>query len=137
MGWTYGHTRRRDLVRELVEPQVSGNKCLRSCYRGNVHSGVLWGVWESVDGRRWITCDLLQYDPVDKLWGYKDMDESMHPYRYSCPLSYLEMVPVACHEWRMGVYAYHEKLERRRKWTSSKNATMNMDPIFAGHAQIG
>ena len=33
---------------------------------------------------RWIGCDLLRYQR-DYGWGYKDMEESMHPYYYSCP----------------------------------------------------
>ena len=35
------------------------------------------------------------------------MEESMHPYYYSCPLSYLELVPIDQYggnaEWREGV----------------------------------
>ena len=27
-------------------------------------------------------------------WGSKDMDEGMHPYHYSCPLSFLDPAPV-------------------------------------------
>ena len=39
------------------------------------------------------------------------MDESVHPFFYSCPLGYLEMVPIETSggnpEWRVGVRAYH------------------------------
>jgi hypothetical protein len=103
--------------------------CPAHCYRGGVYSGVLWAVWERIftkDGQtvrpteRWITCDLLRFRK-DFGWGYKDMEESMHPYYYSCPLSYLELVPIDQYggnaEWREGVRRYHalqaEKRQRR------------------------
>jgi len=41
------------------------------------------------------------------------MCESMHPYYYSCPLAYLDAVPVACEEWRQLVLQYHAKQARR------------------------
>ena len=62
-------------------------------------SGALWAVWErqfrkdgveSEPSERWITCDLLRHEG-DSGWGYKDLDESMGPFSYSCPLTYLEV----------------------------------------------
>jgi len=45
-------------------------------------------------------------------WGYKGMDESVHPLYYSCPLKYLDMAPeVTNQEWRDKVRAYHRKFE--------------------------
>ena len=102
--------------------------CLAHCYRGNSFSGVLWSVFERTfvrDGQqvdstqRWIQCDLLQYSKSDEGWGYKDMDESMHPYYYSCPKKYLNMVPLETFggnvEWREQVQQYHQRqLEKRR-----------------------
>lgn len=65
---------------------------------------------------RWIGCDLLEYSKRDEGWGYKDMDESMHPYYYSCPLSYLDMVPVVgSEEWRQGVREYHQRQRAKRQ----------------------
>jgi hypothetical protein len=115
---------------ETTGPEGStvASKCLAHCYRGNTYSGVLWAVWERriiKDGvqvrpvERWITCDLLRYQR-DYGWGYKDMDESAHPYYYSCPLKYLGMVPIDQYggnkDWREGVRANHaRKAERRRQ----------------------
>jgi len=42
-------------------------------------------------------------------WGYKDMDESMHPYYYDCPMDWLEKAPVVSQPWRDGVHAHHKK----------------------------
>lgn len=59
-------------------------------------------------GRKWKDCA-----------GYKDMTESMGPNCYSCPLEYLEMVPMPespfAEEWRESVRAWHKK--RTRKFT--------------------
>jgi len=44
-------------------------------------------------------------------WGYKSLIEAMHPFYYSCPLSFLEMVPAGspevCPEWRAMVRKWH------------------------------
>jgi hypothetical protein len=93
-------------------------ECIKHCYRGNNFSGVLWKVWEwkyydihtdeLVRTDRWIACDLLRWDKSCNGWGYKDMEESSHPYFYSCPLGYLKLAPEKSKEWREGVRKYHE-----------------------------
>lgn len=44
-------------------------------------------------------------------WGYKDMDETMHPYYYDCPLRLLDATKPDGEEseWRKAVRAYHAK----------------------------
>jgi hypothetical protein len=84
--------------------------------RGNV----LWSVVEltaKVEGvhrdlapgqsLRYIRCDLLERS--GNQWGYKPLEESMHPYYYSCPLSYLDLAPEQSADWRAGVRAYHAR----------------------------
>jgi len=93
--------------------------CLKHCVRGNI----LWTVWEvsylpnhipevlveaKTSSRRFIGCDMLQFSNG---WGYKDMDESVGPCYYTCPKSYLAMVPVDNQEWRDSVMAYHNKFD--------------------------
>lgn len=138
MGWLYPHGVNR---KQLIAQRVAGwerdtgdmlvtSTCLRHCYRGGVFSGVLWSVWErtyKMDGEqvkpteRWIQCDLLRCDQGD--WGYKDLDESMHPYYYSCPLSYLELVPIdrfgGNAEWREHVVEHH----RHRRATKTEDVS--------------
>lgn len=136
MGWlfTSGSTRRSQIAertkgweRTTEDGVLVKSTCLARCYRGGVFSGVLWTVWERAftkDGQdtepsqRWIGCDLLRYQR-DYGWGYKDMEESMHPYFYSCPLKYLEMVPIeqhgGCAQWREQVRLHHVRaMEKRR-----------------------
>lgn len=132
MGWTYPHDLNR---KQLIAQRVAGwerdtdemlvkSTCLKHCYRGNVFSGVLWSVWERTftkDGEqvqpneRWIQCDLLRCDQGE--WGYKDMEESMGPYYYSCPLGYLELVPIDRFggnvEWRKQVAEHHHRRAKK------------------------
>jgi hypothetical protein len=136
MGWLFKHgCSRKDLIEERAKSweATSGEMlvtsvCLAHCYRGNLYSGILWAVWERTytkDGQaikpveRWITCDLLRHRK-DYGWGYKDLEESMFPYYFSCPLGYLELVPIDQYgghaEWREGVQRYHAlQAEKRRQ----------------------
>ncbi|HEX6986380.1 MAG TPA: hypothetical protein VF170_13440 [Planctomycetaceae bacterium] len=135
MGWTFreGITRK-----ELIEQRTRGwettrdddltvaTTCLAHCYRGGAFSGVLWAVWERTftrfgveaePPRRWITCDLLRHER-DGGWGYKDLAEGMGPFSVSCPLAYLDLVPLdhfgGNAGWRERVRAYHAHARRRR-----------------------
>ncbi len=123
MGWLFN---RKDTRKQLLE-RLSQNwertdndgrhikaTCLAHCYKGTM-AGTFWTVWELVvtangiiETSRFIGCDLIRFRREDG-WGYKNLDESSHPYYYSCPLKYLDMVPVACEKWREGVRKYHEQ----------------------------
>ncbi|MEZ5944904.1 MAG: hypothetical protein R3C18_26265 [Planctomycetaceae bacterium] len=134
MGWTYPYgVNRKQLIAQRVEDwerdtgeMVVKSTCLKHCYRGGVFSGVLWSVWERTFTKddkevqpteRWIQCDLLRCDRGE--WGYKDMEESMHPYYYSCPLGYLALVPIDKYggnaEWREQVIEHHRRRAEKRK----------------------
>jgi hypothetical protein len=89
----------------------------KHCIRGNC----LWkiAVVEDLVGGEWIekirliALDLLaKGSRPDEGWGYKDMDETMGPYYYSCPISYLDMVPCPDSEnarkWRAEVRAKNQ-----------------------------
>lgn len=116
MGWlfTAGLTK-RELIAKLIAPWTNdgsktSGRTRAHCVRGNV----LWSVraltiesGQEID--RWIECHLLGKEKAYG-WGYKDMDESAGPCYYSCPVSYLDMVPkVACAGWRDKVRAYAAK----------------------------
>lgn len=124
MGWYFSRQTRDQLIRELITPQESEqarSEVIAHALRGNV----LWSVVrltrkqagaidlnEAVDLKEdesttFIRCDLLKSSHGE--WGYKPLDESMHPYYYSCPLGYLEMAPVQSEAWRQGVRAYHRR----------------------------
>lgn len=135
MGWLFrpGYSRKEmiaDLVqgseRTLDDGTEMKSTCLAHCYRGGVFSGVLWTVWERTFHRdsqqskptvRWINCDVLRYEQGE--WGYKDIEESMHPYFYSCPIGYLALVPLdqlgGNADWRDGVRQHHSRQADKRR----------------------
>lgn len=136
MGWLfpYGSTR-KNLIAERISNWHRTSEdgievkttCLAHCYRGGRFSGVLWSVWErnfTIDAKeakpsaRWIGCDLMQFRSPHG-WGYKDLDESMGPYNFSCPLKYLNLVPIERFggnvDWREGVLLYYARLKEKRE----------------------
>lgn len=117
MGWLFSHRSRSELIHHLVQPQdcqAAHVETLTYTLRGNV----LWALVKITakepnrlnlvpgESRTYIGCTLLQRYRNE--WGYKSMDESVHPYYYSCPLSYLERAPTQSPEWRERVRAYHK-----------------------------
>ena len=141
MGWLFKSemTQKNQLVQELVKSSDSRRyrgsnnddsryyltKCISYSLRGNI----LWSVMErttfnsandsEIETKRFICCDILSYSKEHRCWGYKDLQESMGPAYYSCPLSYLKKVPVADGEyavaWREGVENYHARKKSIRK----------------------
>ena len=118
MGWYFSRQTRDQLIRELIQPQENErahSEVIAHALRGNV----LWSVARITakqagfmklaagDSINVIRCDLLQGSGGE--WGHKPLDESMHPYYYSCPLRYLDMAPVQSPEWREGVRAHHAR----------------------------
>ena len=97
--------------------------CLRRRYIGSSKRGVMWCVWERSfvkDGQwvclasRWIECVVMRH-VTGYGWAYKDFTERGSPRVYSCPLGYLDLVPVADEVWRQCVRAHHASLTKRRK----------------------
>jgi hypothetical protein len=110
MGWTIPyHTYEKHQIIEECTRGGEYSKCIAKSCSGNE----LWTVWEDKLGKRFIVLFLLRKDR-DGPWGYKDMDETMHPYFYNCPQKFLDMVPVACPEWREEVRIYKQKVRTRR-----------------------
>ena len=101
MGSLYGWYTRKDVINHLITADEPRLKTLAHCVRGNV----LWTVqqWEHRN-EPFIGCYLLlgpvKGDGDPYACGYKDMNEEMHPYRYNCPVKYLDMAPETCPEWR-------------------------------------
>jgi hypothetical protein len=126
MGWYFSRQSRDQLIRELIEPQES-ERARSVVLAHTLRSNVLWSLVRVTakqagaldlavgESTTFIRCDLLQGSGGE--WGYKPMDESMHPYYYSCPLRYLDRAPVRCAEWREGVRAYHAQRRAQRKPT--------------------
>jgi hypothetical protein len=121
MGWLFSNrwATKNDLVDYLKSPARNGEnlELLASTVRGNRHWYVARYRKEEKD-ITFIGLDLMQSGKEDG-WGYKDMDESVGPYYYDCPLKYLDMVgePVGnAAEWRAKVRERHQKKAARPSW---------------------
>lgn len=101
---------RRELIDHLTADTNNYTRKARYC-SGNT----LWVWWQpkSNFGQDFIGCYLLTHYKGD--WGYKPLEESMHPYYYSCPKSWLNSVPVVDAEWREGVVRYWDKRAAKRR----------------------
>jgi hypothetical protein len=109
MGWTipYDTYEKHQIIEDCTRGGPNSRCIAKSC-SGNE----LWTVWEDKEGKRFIVLFLLR--KYDGRWGYKDMDESMHPYFYNCPQKFLDMTPVVRQEWRDEVKKYKTQVQARR-----------------------
>ena len=105
MGWLYPYecTTKGSLV-DLIRNNWKGSGEV------NATKCVSKGMWILVTPKNSDT-PIIGFYLMEKRgsWGYKDMDESMHPYYYDCPLAWLDKSPVANQAWRDGVIAHHKK----------------------------
>lgn len=110
MGWLYGWSCRKNLIDHLVRD--NGLRTVAYCLKGNN----LWAVHEH-EGKRWICLYLIRGRNDHNGWGYKELDETMHPYYYNCPLSYLDMCEEieSSREWRAAVREWHADQAAKRK----------------------
>jgi hypothetical protein len=116
MGWSFGHgDTKQDVINRLTADQKWGTKdgverhgkCLAKCLRGNILWYVMEITGEDISPERFVGCSILGKEK-DYGWGSKDMEESMGPCYYSCPLKYFDMVPDPggyATEWRAKVRA--------------------------------
>ena len=109
MGWT--HTRgagKKEIIAEIEASFASGCELVAKRCVGN-H---FWTVVRTPEREPFIVLFLLRSDRHYG-WGYKDMDESMHPYYYTCPEKFLDIAPERCEEWRDKVLEYHARRKRK------------------------
>jgi hypothetical protein len=111
MGWLFCKSSKEALVNHLLDPnQYSNVKIVDHALRGN-H---LWIQFEQSDGKRLVgLCLLGSSRRAFPTWGYKDMDETMHPYYYDCPLRLIDTATEPLNEgsakWREAVREYWKK----------------------------
>lgn len=108
MGWLFSPRSRRELIAALIQTDDTEHYqhiTLAHALRGNV----LWSVVQSTPKDLTKTPHtVIHCQGSAGSWGYKVMDESVHPYYYSCPKRYLAMAPVISPEWREKVLAHHQ-----------------------------
>jgi len=118
MGWLYNtdpNQTKADYVREILARNFTAPYTVEKHALVGNH---LWAIMSHSEHGRAIVLFLLSKDRGGG-WGCKDMTESMGPAYYTCPLSFLDAVPVAdgpyAADWRNKVRAYHANKAKRTK----------------------
>jgi hypothetical protein len=107
--YTNGATR-QDIVDEILQPLKKAGVLVESSVKHERDGEpVLWTVEAGErDGEKYqfIGCYVLRNDPSG--WGYKPMDETMGPYFYSVPKSWLVKYPCKMTTQHKGMLANSE-----------------------------
>ena len=121
MGWRFGYYTRKELVDHLCEG--NGVTTLKRRFVGNTLYTV--NAYEQANGTviKYACVYLLKGRSNTRYgWGYKDMDETMHPYYYDFPVSWLDLLSPTDSEnarkWREEVRKRAEKLARLKVGTT-------------------
>jgi hypothetical protein len=120
MGWTYPYTTptRDSLIAYLRRPERFGDKLelIAATAKGSHH----WYLLRiKATGLHVIGLDLMQGTRGEASWGYKDMDESVAPYYYDVPITYLD-APAdetvgSTAQWRQQVRRYYAEEKQKAK----------------------
>jgi len=116
MGWTFGWYSIKELKSHILN-QFNNEHYKLLDSKGTSFGKRLWVAFENKKtNKSFIALYLLQKSEED--WGYKDMDESMGPNYYDCPLELLDkttgdVTSKYAINWRKAVREHHsEKKEK-------------------------
>lgn len=122
--YSYGATRKDVIAEQTPEKRTQENggtfETLRHCCKGNVLYALHRTTAPDGTSKKWICLYLLTNGGSDG-WGYKPIDETMGPYYYLCPVSYLdaadEPMSDTAAEWRAEVrkQAAAKKVQNAKK----------------------
>jgi hypothetical protein len=99
MGWMFEHNTGSMKVKEYAQTLLNGwenDKAKVTVVDHSLRGQHLWvalerTIKEQNRSHRFIVLYLLEKH--DGMWGYKDLDETMHPYFYDCPKRLLKSAP--------------------------------------------
>jgi hypothetical protein len=122
MGWTFSDSwkTKDDVITDILRDGNFIDKTLKGTE--------LWTIMQDAAGARFIVLFLLAKERGS--YGYKVMDESMGPYYYKCPVSFLDRVPATNHEWRAKVYAYADLQKAKRLARKQRDAVIDQRPCW-------
>lgn len=109
MGWLFSYQSLADQKKEIIE-HYSREKRLIG-HKTTSYGCRFWLAVENQQGEKYILLYLFERGR-DGMWGYKDMDESMHPYFFDCPQSLFALCPTSeerALRWRETCRAYQAK----------------------------
>lgn len=95
MGWLFPYhtTTKEILVQDLINPKRLSDASPWELQAHSLRGNNLWLLYRhKTKPMHLIGLDLIAYDKTSGTYGHKDMDESVHPYYYDCPKSWLKIV---------------------------------------------
>ena len=95
MGWLFPYhtTTKEILVQDLIRPSRLTESAPWTLQAHSLRDSRLWLLYRhKTKPMHLIGLDLIAYDKTSGTYGHKDMDESVHPYYYDCPKSWLKIV---------------------------------------------
>ena len=132
MGWTFYDAdvmtrgkRDNKKIKAILDKQCTweweggSNKPLKSSLVGNTYYAAVEQLLSDGTRKVWAAVTRISLNGEDGFrFGYKDMEESMNPFYYDCPIGILNLLTETnsgfANEWRAGVRAYHEKQKEKR-----------------------
>jgi hypothetical protein len=88
MGWISRRgSKPSDWKKEILSDYDSSDRCKVVDHKATCFGTHWWVLFETKDKVRFIV--LYLFKRFEDGWGYKDMDESMFPYYFDCPVSLL------------------------------------------------
>lgn len=134
MGWTTGWHSKEQVIEHCLDWGSKFNS-LAHTVRGNR----LWVLKQYNEGERagevFVALYLISNSKGE--WGYKDLDDSVGPYYFDCPLSYIEKTIKSGRklsewtvEWHEKVRAHHKASKAKRQ--KAKQLEVGMKIKFAG-----
>lgn len=138
MGWTFydadvftAGKRDNKKIKAILDKQCTweweggSNKPLKSSLVGNTYYAAVEQILSDGTRKVWCAVTRISLNGEDGFrFGYKDMEESMNPFYYDCPIGILNLLTETdseyANKWRKGVREYHEKQKKRRNKSLGK-----------------
>lgn len=115
MGWLFTYANYSS-AKEYAETEIikkNGDRVIKHRLVGN-H---LWMLYKGDSGKKLIVLCLIQKS--EGQYGYKDIDETMGPYYYDCPLSFIkeadEPYNDSARNWREKVKKHHANKKEKKE----------------------
>lgn len=115
MGWDFTqNSSKKDIINEIKYDFKT------TLIKYQVKNNIMWMIIKNTNTNdKYIACALLSYNKTINGWGYKLLDESMHPFYYDCPLEYLNETTQTNQEWRKKVIAYYEHKQQLKNYLNN------------------
>lgn len=132
MGWTFYDAdvttrgkRDNKKIKAILDKQCTwewdggSNKPLKSSLVGNTYYAAVEQLLPDGTRKVWAAVTRISLGNENGFrFGYKDMEESMNPFYYDCPIGILNLLTETdskyANEWRENVRKYHEEQKEKR-----------------------